>query len=355
MRKPLLSIRDLRTYFHSEQGLIRAVDGVDLDVYQGEILGIVGESGSGKTMTVFSILGLVPAAPGIVSGSIVYDGENLLDQLGRYCSLEKSEEGIIVRKSVRAWRRHFSRRLVPIRGRRISIIFQEPVTSLDPLYSVGQQIAESLIRSGHCSSRREARAEAGEWLEKVAIRSPDVIDSYPHQLSGGMCQRIMLAIALARRPNILIADEPTTALDASIQLQILNLLRDLRDELGITIILITHDMHIISHYADRVAIFYAGRVVESGDCSRIMAGSNGRHRRHPYTDGLLRSIPVLRGNEEARELIPIRGETPSSLVLPPGCKFEPRCQESVEACLEEPPLVEVAPETWNRCWLRMET
>jgi peptide/nickel transport system ATP-binding protein len=179
-----------------------------------------------------------------------------------------------------------------------------------------------------------------------------VYEAYPHQLSGGMCQRIMLAVALACRPDILIADEPTTALDASIQLQILNLLARLKRELGITIVLITHDMHVISHYADRVAIFYAGRVVEVGSKSQIMDPDN--KGKHPYTEGLLRSIPILQGRNEARELTPIQGETPSNLALPPGCKFAPRCPEVYERCEAEPPLVEVAAGSWNRCWRQIE-
>jgi peptide/nickel transport system ATP-binding protein len=352
MTEPLLSIRGLKTYFHSPHGLIRAVDGVDLDVFPGELLGVVGESGSGKTMTAFSLMGLVPAPPGIVGGSVHFKGEDLLEQLPRYCSLEETPDGLAVRKDMRGWERHYAKRLAGIRGRRISIIFQEPATSLDPLYTVGRQIAESLRRSGLVGSSAEARAEGMRWLRRVAIRSPDVYEAYPHQLSGGMCQRIMLAIALACRPDILIADEPTTALDASIQLQILNLLARLKRELGITIILITHDMHVISHYADRVAIFYAGRVVEVGSKAQIMDPSN--KSKHPYTEGLLRSIPILQGRQEARELTPIQGETPSSLDLPQGCKFAPRCPEVYERCEQEPPLVEIGPGSWNRCWRHIE-
>jgi peptide/nickel transport system ATP-binding protein len=352
MPEPLLSIRGLKTYFHTPQGLVRAVDGVDLDVYRGEILGVVGESGSGKTMTAFSLLGLVPAPPGIIAGSVRFNGEDLLDQLPRYCRVESGPHGVVIHKDTGGWNRHFARRLAKIRGRRISIIFQEPVTSLDPLYPVGKQIGESLLRSGVVGTRAEARKESLQWLRRVAIPAMEVYDAHPHQLSGGMCQRIMLAIALACRPDILIADEPTTALDASIQLQILNLLARLRRELGVTIVLITHDMHVISHYADRVAIFYAGRVVEIGSKTQIMDPvSKGRH---PYTEGLLRSIPILQGRQEARELTPIQGETPSSLDLPKGCKFQPRCPEAYERCDEEPPLVEIAPGSWNRCWRQIE-
>ena len=349
--QPLLSIRGLKTYFHTTQGLLRAVDGVDLDVYRGELLGIVGESGSGKTMTAFSLMGLVPAPPGIIEGHMILDGVDLLDQLPRYCKVEHGPQGLVVHKDVGGWNRHFAGRLSGIRGRRISIIFQEPVTSLDPLYKVGKQIDESLMRSGLVPNRAAAKAESIRWLERVAIPAR-AYDSYPHQLSGGMCQRIMLAIALACKPDILIADEPTTALDASIQLQILNLLAKLKRELGVTIVLITHDMHVISHYADRVAIFYAGRVVEVAAKKQIMDPAN--KTKHPYTEGLLRSIPILQGRNEARDLTPIQGETPSSLDLPKGCKFAPRCPEVYERCEEEPPLVEVAAGSWNRCWRQIE-
>ncbi len=310
--QPLLSVRNLRTVFGTMQGDVTAVDDVSFDVAPGEVLGIVGESGSGKSVTALSIMGLLPQPPGrVVGGEILFEGRDLL-------KLPKSE----------------MRRL---RGSAIGMIFQEPMTSLNPVFSIGDQITET-IRVHERIGAAAARARGIEMLEKVGIPSPQRrIDDFPHQLSGGMRQRVMIAMALSCSPRLLLADEPTTALDVTIQAQILDLLRDLQRELGMAIVIITHNMGVIAEFADRVAVMYAGRIAEEGPVGRIFDAPT-----HPYTSGLLSSTPDLVG--EVPRLRTIPGTLPSLYELPPGCRFAPRCGRRVEACeAGRPATREVAP------------
>ena len=317
--RSLLEIRDLRTYFASERGEVRAVDGVDLSLERGKTLGIVGESGCGKSVTALSVMGLVPRPPGrIAHGEIVFDGEDLL----------KAPE----------------RRMRDLRGDKLSMIFQEPMTSLNPAFPVGDQIAEALLRHRKLSGK-EANDQAIDMLRKVRIPSPDLrARDYPHQLSGGMRQRVMIAMALACNPQLLIADEPTTALDVTIQAQILDLMRTLRAELGTAIILITHDLGVIAELADDVAVMYAGKVVERCAVERLFS-----EPQHPYTVGLLGSIPRL--HVEQKRLSAIEGIVPDAAAFPSGCRFHPRCPFAVEKCRNEiPPLMEISPNHFAACW-----
>jgi oligopeptide/dipeptide ABC transporter ATP-binding protein len=315
----LLEVRGLRTYFASERGEVRAVDGVDLELERGRTLGIVGESGCGKSVTALSIMGLVPQPPGrIAGGEVLLEGEDLLKAPPR--------------------------RMRELRGDQLSMIFQEPMTSLNPAFPVGEQIAEALLR--HRSiSKEEARSSSIEMLRRVRIPTPErrALD-YPHQLSGGMRQRVMIAMALACNPKLLIADEPTTALDVTIQAQILELMRALRAELGTAIILITHDLGVIAELADDVAVMYAGKVIERCAAGRLFA-----EPQHPYTVGLLGSIPRLHLEQE--RLSAIEGFVPDAAAFPQGCRFHPRCPFAVEKCRAEiPPLLPMGNSHYAACW-----
>jgi oligopeptide transport system ATP-binding protein len=316
---PLLEVTDLRTHFFTEDGLVKAVDGVSFYVDKGETLGIVGESGSGKSVTSLSIMRLVPNPPGkIVGGKILFDGEDLL-------TYDEDE----MRK---------------VRGKNIAMIFQDPMTSLNPVLAIGRQITESLELHMRLSGK-EARKRAAELLALVGIPSPDKrLDDYPHQFSGGMRQRVMIAMALSCNPDLLIADEPTTALDVTIQAQILELINKLKDELGMAVIIITHDLGVVARMADRLNVMYAGRIVEDGPTERIFADP-----RMPYTIGLLQSIPRL-DEERGRRLNPIRGLPPDLINLPEVCPFAPRCDFVQEACYQlMPPLRQVGPDQRARC------
>jgi peptide/nickel transport system ATP-binding protein len=316
----LLEVRALRTSFDGEQGKVRAVDGVDFSLARGRTLGIVGESGCGKSVTALSIMRLVPQPPGRIDG-----GEVLLEGVDL---LRLPESG-----------------MRSLRGDQLSMIFQEPMTSLNPAFPVGEQIAEALLRHRDIGSG-EARAQTIEMLHRVRIPSPEQrADDYPHQLSGGMRQRVMIAMALACNPKLLIADEPTTALDVTIQAQILELMRALRAELGTAIILITHDLGVIAELADDVIVMYAGQVIERCSVARLFA-----EPQHPYTIGLLGSIPRL--HLERERLDAIEGFVPDAAALPAGCRFHPRCPFAVDRCRQEvPPLLEVAKEHQAACWL----
>jgi oligopeptide/dipeptide ABC transporter ATP-binding protein len=316
---PLLEVRGLRTYFASERGEVRAVDGVDLALERGRTLGIVGESGCGKSVTALSIMGLVPQPPGkIAGGEVRFEGEDLLKVAPR--------------------------RMRDLRGDKLSMIFQEPMSSLNPAFPVGEQIAEALLR--HRSvTRKESREKAVEMLRKVRIPSPERrARDYPHQLSGGMRQRVMIAMALACNPRLLIADEPTTALDVTIQAQILELMRLLRAELGTAIILITHDLGVIAELADEVIVMYAGKVIERCAAERLFS-----EPQHPYTVGLLGSIPRL--HLEQSRLSAIEGVVPDAAAFPQGCRFHPRCPFAVNQCRTEiPHLKEVKANHYAACW-----
>jgi len=315
---PLLEVRNLHTVFDTDDGLVRAVNGVSFPVESGETLGVVGESGCGKSVTAFSIMRLIPSPPGrITEGEIRFRGRDLLSLSG--------EE---------------MRRL---RGNDISMIFQEPMTALNPVYTVGDQIGEA-VRVHRRVGTREARLRSLEMLEQVGIPSPrQRLDEYPHQLSGGMRQRVMIAMALACRPALLLADEPTTALDVTIQAQILDLLQRLQEEMGMSIVLITHDLGVVAEVADRVAVMYGGRIVEQAPVRELFASP-----KHPYTIGLLDSIPRMSQDTERLRVIP--GTVPPPVALPPGCTFHPRCPFRYERCVSaEPELEDVAPSHRVRC------
>ncbi|HEU5184555.1 MAG TPA: ABC transporter ATP-binding protein [Gemmatimonadaceae bacterium] len=319
----LLSVRDLRTYFHTDAGIARAVDGVSFDVMPRETIGIVGESGCGKSVTSLSIMRLI-RAPGVIeAGSRVeLEGRNLL---------ELPE--------------HEMRR---IRGNRVAMIFQEPMTSLNPVFTVGEQIAE-VARVHANASRREAWDRAVEMLQLTGIPSPaERAKEYPHQLSGGMRQRVMIAMALMMNPSLLIADEPTTALDVTIQAQILELLQNIQERFAMSIILITHDLGVIAEVAQRVLVMYAGEIVEQASVGDLFA-----HPHHPYTEGLLAAMPTLGAARTRLAVIP--GTVPAPTHWPPGCRFHDRCPYAWERPeREHPPLFEVGPSHWSRCFLAEE-
>jgi oligopeptide/dipeptide ABC transporter ATP-binding protein len=318
----LLKIEGLQTHFYTEAGTVRAVDGVSLMVRKGETLGIVGESGCGKSVTALSVLRLIPNPPGkIVGGTIHLEGRDLL-------KLPENE----MRK---------------VRGASISMIFQEPMTSLNPVFTAGDQIAEG-IRLHQRLSKRESWNKAIEMLRIVRVADPERrVKEYPHQMSGGMRQRVMIAMALSCNPQLLIADEPTTALDVTIQAQILELLNQLKAELGMAVMLITHDLGVVADTAARVAVMYAGRVVEEAPVMEIFTSP-----KHPYTQGLLASIPRIEKSERRPRLQAIPGMVPDMLDLPRGCKFQARCTKLFEPCSgEEPQLKSVAPNHRVRCYL----
>jgi oligopeptide/dipeptide ABC transporter ATP-binding protein len=303
MSDVLLSVKHLTTRFFTRAGVVHAVEDVSFDLERGTTMALVGESGSGKSVTSLSIVRLVAPPGEIVAGRILFNGRDLL-------TLPEDE-------------------MRRIRGRDIGVIFQDPMTSLNPVYTVGEQIAE-VVRAHFGSSRRAARAAAVEMLERVRI--PDAsrrAAEYPHQLSGGMRQRVMIAIALACKPALLIADEPTTALDVTIQAEILDLLRALKDEYRLTLLLITHDLGVVAQTADRVCVMYAGRIVEEAGVRELF-----RSPRHPYTEALLRSIPRVEHGNGARRLLTIEGTVPSLLDAAPGCEFAPRCRYVIDACRE---------------------
>lgn len=321
MEEVILEVRNLKTYFYTDSGVARAVDGMDLTVRKGKALGIIGESGSGKSVTALSILQLVPDPPGrIVAGEVIFRGEDLL------------------KKTAAEMRR--------IRGNEIAMIFQEPMTSLNPVYTIGNQIVEAIVLHQKLG-KAAARENAIELLRLVGISSPEKrIDEYPHQMSGGMRQRAMIAMALSCRPTLLIADEPTTALDVTIQAQILGLIDNLRAQSEMAIVIITHDLGVVARVADEVVVAYAGRGVEYGDVHTIFS-----EPAHPYTRALYRSIPHV-AETRKRRLDVIRGTVPNPLMFPSGCRFHPRCRRAREICaLEEPSLETIGPNHKVRCFM----
>ena len=317
----LLEVRNLKTYFATRRGEVRSVDNVSFHIEQGETLSLVGESGCGKSVTALSILRLVSSPGRIVGGEVLFEGRNLTK---------------LPEKEMRA-----------IRGNDIAMIFQDPMTSLNPVLTVGEQIAEA-IRLHRKVANREAWNQAIESMRDVAIPSPETrAKNYPHEMSGGMRQRVMIAMALACDPKLLIADEPTTALDVTIQAQILDLLKELREKRNLALLLITHDLGVVAETSDRVAVMYAGKIVEQAAVNDLF----GRPR-HPYTEGLLRAVPRLDEERQGRmlRLQTIEGVVPNPLDLPPGCRFAPRCQYAKDKCLEgEIPLVEVGEAQLSRC------
>jgi len=319
-REPLIRVRNLKTHFHTDEGTVRAVDGIDYDVYPGECLGIVGESGSGKSVSQVSILGLIPTPPGeIVDGEILFRGENLL---------EKSE------KELRA-----------LRGNQISMIWQDPMSSLNPFLKISTQLIEPLTVHQDMD-RKQARERAIEMLDKVGIPGArDRIDQHPHQFSGGMRQRVMIAMALLCEPDLLIADEPTTALDVTIQAQILDLIEELRHEMNTSVIVITHDLGVVAGMAERILVMYGGRVMEEAPARKLF-----HHPAHPYSVGLLKSVPRIDRKHEER-LIPIEGSPPDPTEHVDGCPFAPRCRWAEDQCWEEFPDPEQLDEGQRSyCW-----
>lgn len=320
---PLLSVSNLVTEFAGRGDTIKAVDGVSFDLARGECLGIVGESGSGKSVTALSIMGLLHKGNGrVASGTIRFNGTDLL-------SISSRERRAL-------------------RGASLAMIFQEPMTSLNPVFTIGQQIAEA-VRIHKGLSRIAARRRATDMLELVGIPDPHRrVDNYPHQLSGGMRQRVMIAMALSCDPKLLIADEPTTALDVTIQAQILELLRDIRQRLGTAIIMITHDLGVVAELADRVIVMYASKVVEEGTARDLFKAPQ-----HPYTQGLLKSMPRL--DEDRDRLDQIRGSVPNPLAWPRGCRFHPRCDLARDICATaEPPTVQLGPGRSSACWRHLD-
>lgn len=327
MVKPLLEISGLSTVFPTDDGIVRAVNDVTFSISSGQTLGLVGESGCGKSVTGLSILQLVPS-PGIIKqGQILYRQDSADAPIDIAKLPPRGDQ------------------MRSIRGNEIAMIFQEPMTALNPVYTIGNQIAESVILHQRLS-KKESRERAIEMLARVGVPGPrQRVDEYPHQLSGGMRQRAMIAMALCCHPVMLIADEPTTALDVTIQAQTLDLMRELQQEMGMAILMITHDLGVIADLADNVAVMYAGRVVEKGNLDAIFY-----EPMHPYTCGLLASIPVL-GKQSGERLRSIAGTVPHPLALPKGCMFRPRCKERTSACLEMPELKEMQPGHAVRCWL----
>jgi len=323
---PLVQVRDLKTYFKTEAGIVKAVNGVDFDIQTGEVLGLVGESGSGKSVTALSILRLIPDPPGkIAGGSILYKGRDLL-------KLSWDE-------------------IRQIRGKEISMIFQEPMTSLNPVFTIGRQVMEVILEHEHVS-KKEAFDRSVEMLEVVGIPDPaSRMDDYPHQYSGGMRQRVMIAMALACNPSLLIADEPTTALDVTIQAQILELMLKIKDQRkDAAILLITHNLAVVAETCHRVMVMYGGKIQEIAPVKELF-----KNPQHPYTRGLLASLPTVDGDRQ-RRLRTIPGNVPSILDLPVGCKFVTRCTEKLQKCESiEPELIETSPGHWVRCHLVNQT
>ena len=325
--QPLLEVKNLKTYFFTEDGVVKAVDGIDFEVYPGEVYGLVGESGCGKSVTSLSAMRLISKPGRVVEGEVLFDGQDLL-------KLTESE-------------------MTHVRGNRISMIFQQPQTALNPVFKVGDQIAE-VLNIHQDLGKETGWKRAIELLKMVGIPEAERrASSFPHELSGGMAQRVMIAMALACVPELLIADEPTTALDVTIQAQILDLMRDLRNKVGASVILITHDLGVIAEMAERVGVMYAGRIVEQADVKTLFAKPM-----HPYTQGLMGSIPVLGKIKERLDVIP--GSVPNLINLPVGCRFAPRCRArldyQLQACTDiEPDLNEIAPGHLVRCWLYQDS
>lgn len=318
-REKLIDVKNLKTYFYTEEGVSKAVDGVDFEIYPGETLALVGESGCGKTVTSLSIMRLISEPPGkIVEGEIYYKGQNLLN-------LRPEEMRFLM-------------------GNEISMIFQDPMASLNPVFTIGDQISESIILHKNVG-KKEAMEQSVDMLRKVGIPIPEQrVNEYPHQLSGGMRQRVMIAMALSCNPGFLIADEPTTALDVTIQSQILDLIKDLKDKFDMSILIVTHNLGVVAEVSDRVAVMYAGKIMEYTDVKTLFGNPQ-----HPYTWSLMNSIPWL--NQEVERLITIPGTVPSSFEFPKGCKYNTRCPLADKQCLEqEPGIKEIKEGHKVRCW-----
>ena len=323
MAEPLLEVKNLSVHFPTDDGIVKAVDGVSFSLLPGETLGVVGESGSGKSVSFLTVMGLIDTKRAIIEGEIIFQGQDLL-------TLPPDE-------------------MRTVRGEKISMIFQDPMTSLHPYYKVGDQIAEA-VRVHQQVSKQEAHEQAVEMLRRVGIPRPDErADQYPHEFSGGMRQRAMIAMALSLNPDLLIADEPTTALDVTVQAQILDLLDRLKQEFNAAIVIVTHDLGVVAEHCDHIQVMYAGKIVEAGDRRDIYYGAH-----HPYTWGLLASIPRLNDSDVKERLIPIRGLPPSLIFVPPGCAFHPRCPHVFDRCRTEvPELLPADGHHASRCHLSL--
>ena len=325
MANTLVEFKNLKTYFYTEDGVVKAVNDVSFKIKEGETVGVVGESGCGKSVTSMSLMRLIPNPPGkIVDGDILFEGKSVVNM---------SED-----------------EMRDIRGNKISVIFQEPMTSLNPVFTVGKQIGEAVVLHQKLS-KEEARGKAIEMLKLVGIpRAEEIVDAYPHELSGGMRQRVMIAMALSCNPKLLIADEPTTALDVTIQAQILDLMRNLKEKLNTSIMLITHDLGVIAEMADYVVVMYAGKVAEEAPVKELFADPM-----HPYTKGLLKSKPSLNEDGEGKQLYSIPGQVPNPIGMPDYCYFCDRCDRAIDKCKKEiPPLREIKPGHKVACWLYEE-
>ena len=321
----LLKINNLKTYFFTDSGVVPAVDGISLSVKKGQIIGIVGESGCGKSITSLSILKLVADPGKIVDGEIIFQGENLANK-----SIKEMQD---------------------IRGNSISMIFQEPMTSLNPVYTIGKQVSEAILTHKKDITKAMAKKSVIEMFNLVGIPEPEKrFNTYPHQLSGGLRQRVMIAMALICRSKLLIADEPTTALDVTIEAQILNLMKKLRDEVGTSIIMITHNLGVVAELCDYAYVMYAGKIMEHAEIFELF-----KNPMHPYTVGLLKSIPRKNEDTERKRLYSIKGMVPNLLALPKGCRFKPRCEDAMEICSEkEPEIIDIGNEHKVRCWKYIE-
>jgi len=362
---PLLRIKDLRTYFFSQskQAFIRSVDGVDLELAHRETLGVVGESGSGKSITALSVMGLISAGPGVISGSIEFmtsaGRKDLLQGLDGFVKItERNNRIMSVRKDDLGWQGQAEALMSGIRGREISMIFQNPKSSLNPFEPIGKQITEAILLHARAQNEKEAKERALSWLERVKMDSPRLrFDNYPYGLSGGMCQRAMIAMALSCEPLLLIADEPTTGLDATIQSKIVDLLAELKSDIGITTMLISHDISIISRLSDSVAVMYGGTVVEYGPAKAVLKA--GTTVKHPYTMALLASVPSEQNILEKGYLQTIEGDVLDTINIPSGCRFFGRCGRVTDGIRKkcearEPDLRELVPGHCVRCWLYFE-
>jgi len=324
-KEELLIINNLKTHFFTDKGLVPAVDGVSLSVKRGQIIGIVGESGCGKSITSLSILKLVSEPGKIVGGEIIFEGENLANKT------IKEMQGI--------------------RGNSISMIFQEPMTSLNPVYTIGKQVAEAILTHKKDITKAQAKKSVIEMFRLVGIPEPEKrFNTFPHQLSGGLRQRVMIAMALICRSKLLIADEPTTALDVTIEAQILNLMKKLRDDIGTSIIMITHNLGVVAELCDYAYVMYAGKIMEHAEIFELF-----KNPMHPYTVGLLKSIPKKNEDIERKRLYSIKGMVPNLLSLPKGCRFKPRCEDAMEICSEkEPEIIDIGNDHKVRCWKYFE-